>query len=85
MSWLAMWSKAIWQHIGLKVINRANGSIDKYKARLVARSYTQRESIDYEEFLTSSKIAFIRLLLAIVAHLCLDLFQMDAMIFLMEN
>ena len=28
---------------------KADGSIDKYKARLVANRYSQKEGIDYEE------------------------------------
>jgi len=61
-----------------KIKQWADGSIDKFKVRLVAKDFTQIEGIDYEEtFSTIVRFASIRLLVALVAHLDLELFQMD--------
>lgn len=43
----------------LKIKHKADGSIDKYKARLVVKGYIQKESIDYEEtFLLVVRFSF---------------------------
>ena len=41
--------KAIGNKWILKIKRKADGSIDRYKARLMAKGYTQKEGIDYKE------------------------------------
>ena len=53
-----------------KIKCRANGLIDKYKAHLVTKGFTQIEGVDYEEtFSPVVRFASIWLLLAMVTHL----------------
>ena len=58
-----------------KIKTRSDGSIERYKTRLVAKGFTQEYGIDYEEtFAPVARISSIRTLLAIDAANKWDLF-----------
>lgn len=57
---------------------RADGTIERYKTRLVAKGYTQTYGIDYSEtFSPVAKIDTIRVLFSLAANLEWPLYQMD--------
>jgi hypothetical protein len=55
-----------------------SSNVERYKARLVANGFTQKEGIDYHESLSPvSKNDSFRIIMALVAHFDLELHQMD--------
>ena len=54
------------------------GSIEKYKARFVAREFSQKERIDYEETFTPiARYTSIRTIMALASMMKWNLHQMD--------
>ena len=53
-------------------------NIERYKARLAANGFSQKEGIDYREtFSPVSKKYFLQVVMALVAHFDFELHQMD--------
>lgn len=52
-----------------KIKYKADGSLDKYKERLIEKGYTQKEGVDYTEtFAPTTKWGTIRTMFSIVAQ-----------------
>ena len=61
-----------------KIKHAADGSIEKYKARFLARGFSQKEGIDYEEnFAPVSRYTSIRSILSLDAVMKWKIHQMD--------
>ncbi|KAK4400755.1 Retrovirus-related Pol polyprotein from transposon TNT 1-94 [Sesamum angolense] len=71
-------SKALGCKWILKRKYNADGSIDKYKTRLVAKGFKQKESLDFfDAYSLVTRITSIRVLIAIAALYDLEINQMD--------
>jgi Reverse transcriptase (RNA-dependent DNA polymerase) len=70
------------KHIGCKWIFKtkkdSEGNVKRYKAQLVAKRFTQKESIDFTETFSPvpTKDSF-RIIMSLVTHFDLELYQMD--------
>ena len=61
-----------------KIKHRANGSVEKQKARFFARGFSQKEGIDYDEtFAPEARYPSIRTIIAIASAMGWKLHQMD--------
>ncbi|KAE8208952.1 hypothetical protein CF327_g6971 [Tilletia walkeri] len=62
----------------LRLKKNADGSIQKYKARLVARGFTQIEGVDFDEtFVPTSRLHNMRLLFATAIALDMNVHEID--------
>ena len=62
----------------MKVKRNEDGSIDRFKARLVAQGYSQVKGVDYEEvFSPVARYTSVRSLLALAIAQDLEIHQMD--------
>jgi hypothetical protein len=61
-----------------KIKHAADGSIEKYKARFMARGFSQKEGVDYEEtFAPVARYASIRAVISIASEMGWRIHQMD--------
>ena len=61
-----------------KIKHTTDGSIEKYKARFVARGFSQKEGIDYEEtFSIVTRYTSVRTINALATKMKWKLHQMD--------
>ena len=71
-------SKPLWYKWIFKRKIKANGSIDKYKVRLVVKRYRQKKGLDYfDTYSPVTRITSICMLIAIAALYNLEIHQMD--------
>ena len=62
--------------------HKADGTIEKYKARLVPKGYTQSYGVDYQEtFAPVPKLNTVRILLSLAANQDWPLLQFDVKMF----
>lgn len=62
----------------LKLKYKANGEVEKYKARLVARGFTQKKGFDYDEtFSPTAKFTTFRVLMSYANHFNLQIHHVD--------
>ena len=70
-----IWLSSKWLY---KIKHVVDGSIEKYKEQFVARGFSQKEGIDYEEtFAPVARYTSIRTIIALTAKMKWKLHQMD--------
>src|SRR5437868_6434093 len=65
-------------HWVFKVKHNADGSVERYKARIVAKGYSQQEGLDYDEtFTLVTRYDSLQLIIALALYPGLDMEQID--------
>jgi hypothetical protein len=60
--------------VGLQTKECIDGKVERYKAKLVAKGYSQMEGIDFHEiFSPVAKLVYVHIVLALVSLLDLEL------------
>ena len=61
-----------------KIKTKSDGSVERYKTRLIVRGFTQEYDIDYKEiFASMAKMIYIRILIVLAVARRWPLYQMD--------
>ena len=61
-----------------KIKHKADGSVERYKARIVVKGYTQQAGVDYNEtFYLVVKMTTIWALISIIVKKGWDMYQLD--------
>ena len=60
-----------------KVKHRADGTVDRFKARLVAQGYSQQQGIDYNEVVAVTRANSIRVIISTANAMSMEIHQMD--------
>jgi Reverse transcriptase (RNA-dependent DNA polymerase) len=69
-----------------KIKNDSEGNVERYKARLVAKRFTQKEGIDFTKtFLSMSMKNSFKIIMTLVTHFDLELHQMDVKIIFLNG
>ena len=69
-----------------EALHGVDGSIEKYKARFVARGFSQKEGVDYDEtFAPMAQYNSIRSIIAITLAMGWKLYQMDVKTTFLNN
>ena len=75
---LSVGSKLVGSRWVFKVKRNSNRSVERFKARIVAKGYSQVEGLDYDETFTPvMRYDSLRLIIVLVLHLGLDMSQAD--------
>ena len=72
------WKSVVTSRWLYKIKHGVDGSIEKYKARFIARGFSQKEGVDYDETFTPvARYTSIRSIIAIASAMGWNFLQMD--------